>query len=81
VARAVIDLKEDIIPVLPQLCRIIKGCAFNLDEHIAGFNYQGMPVVIHKNEIVIHMASSEATADEFILWLRNILSNEESHSL
>jgi hypothetical protein len=36
-----------------------------------------MPVVIHKKEIVIHMAENESTAIEFMSWLKTILRNPQ----
>jgi hypothetical protein len=77
VARAVIELSEDIMPVLPYLCRLIKGCACNLDEHLAAFRLRGMPIVIKGKEIIIYQAADESEAVEVMIWLKMMLSNPD----
>ena len=69
--RAVIELSEDLIPVMSRVSSLIEGCAYNPETNLMGFNYKGMGVIVESKKITINNAEDEATAREVMNWLLN----------
>ncbi len=59
--RAVIELSGDLSPAMPHLKRVIKGCAYNPEEHILSFNREGKSVIVYAQKIVINNADEDET--------------------
>ena len=74
-ARAVIKLAADISPAMPLMHKVIKGCSYNPEAHLAAFPIRGMPIIIKANEITIYKAEDEAVAGKIMDWLKDTLNN------
>jgi hypothetical protein len=77
VARAVIELSEDISPAMPIISKLVKGCAYNPEAHLAAFNIGGMPVVISAKELAIYGVENEVAARNVMAWLKELLNNPD----
>ncbi|MFC2004758.1 hypothetical protein ACFLUY_00875 [Chloroflexota bacterium] len=76
-ARAVIELSEDINLVMPQMSRVIEGCAYSLGSHTAAFRFENMRVIVERNQITIYGAEDKATVKAVINWLKNIINDTD----
>ena len=75
--RAVVELSVDISNVMPNMSRLIKGCAYNPEANLMGFRIKNMGVIIEAYKITINNAEDEVTAKAVIDWLRNIINTIE----
>jgi len=75
--RAVVELSADISTAMPNMSRLIKGCAYNPEANLMGFRVKDMGVIIEAHKITINNAEDEATAKTVIDWLRNIINTTE----
>lgn len=73
--RAVIDFSEDISTLMPDLCRVIDGCAYDPVRKKMAFRAKGMGVVVEPRRISITDAGNTAAAIAVIEWLRDRLEN------
>jgi len=72
--RAVVELSADISTAMPNMSRLIEGCAYNPEANLMGFRVEGMGVIIEAHKMTINNAEDEATAKTVIDWLRNIIN-------
>ena len=75
--RAVVELSADISTAMPQMSKLIEGCAYNPEINFMGFRVKGMGVTVEANKITINKAEDEATAKAVVGWLRNIINITE----
>lgn len=73
--RAVITLEGDIAYAMPILERAIEGCAYSEIVPIAAFRYKNFGVIINKREILITNCMDEASAEEVMNFLKEIVNN------
>ena len=62
ITRAVVELSGDISPAMPRMQRLIEGCGYNPEAHIAAFRFKDMGVIVERNKIIINNAEDEAKA-------------------
>ncbi|MFC1953154.1 hypothetical protein ACFLWR_03385 [Chloroflexota bacterium] len=67
-ARAVIEFTENISPIMPQIYRVIEGCAYNNESHVAAFRYDDMRVIVENKKITIYGAEEKHTVERIISW-------------
>jgi hypothetical protein len=75
VTRAVIELSEDISPIMPQACVLIEGCGYSQEARTMGFSYKGLGVIVEAKKITINNAVNEVTAREVINWLMSKINS------
>jgi hypothetical protein len=71
-ARAVIQFKSNIGPLLPELCQAIPGCVYNPATGEAVFNAKGQIVNIESHRITILDSVKPADAHELMQWLQSL---------
>lgn len=59
---------------MPQMNRVIEGCAYNPEVYILAFRFKDIGVVIERNKILISKVEDETEALMVINWLKNILT-------
>jgi hypothetical protein len=59
---------------MPLMHRLIEGCGYNPEAHVAAFRFKDMGVIVERNQIIINNAEDEATARTVMDWLRGILN-------
>jgi ArsR family metal-binding transcriptional regulator len=72
--RAVIELSGDISTAMPRMRRLIEGCAYNPEAHVAAFRFRDMGVIVEPRKIIINNAEDEATAQTVMDWLINTIN-------
>lgn len=66
--RAVIELSEDLSPLMPRISQMIEGCGYSPEANTLGFNHKGFGVIAEPRRITINNASDNATAREVMDW-------------
>jgi hypothetical protein len=74
ITRAVIEFSEDISPALPLMQRLIEGCGYNPEAHVAAFRFKDMGVIVERNKIIVNNADTEAMAQTVIDFLKDVLN-------
>ncbi len=72
--RAVVELSDDISIAMPNMSRLIKGCAYNPEANLMGFRFRDMGVIVEAHKITINNAEDETTAKTVMDWLRDVVN-------
>ncbi len=70
--RAVIELSGDISPGMPNMSKLIEGCAYNSEMNIMGFRVKDMPVIAEAHQITVFGCKDESEAKAVIDWLKTL---------
>ncbi|MFC2038495.1 hypothetical protein ACFLUG_01835 [Chloroflexota bacterium] len=70
-ARAVIELNEDISSIMPQISGAIESCAYSPESQVLAFRFDDMRVIVEKSRIHIYGAEDEHTVKRVIRWIIN----------
>jgi len=62
---------------MPILERGIEGCAYSKEIPIVAFRYKNFGVIIHSRDMTINNAMDEASAEEVINFLKDIVNNAD----
>jgi hypothetical protein len=73
VARAVIEFNSEISPLMPLINKMVKGCCYNPEAHLAAFNFNGHAVVLEGNKITIYGTENAEGARNILEWLKETL--------
>ncbi len=73
-ARAVIEFNTDISPLMPLISKLVKGCGYNPDAHLAAFNIDGHAVIIESDKITIYGVEDAKASENILGWLKEIIS-------
>ena len=76
--RAVIELSEDVSPLMPELAQRIEGAGYSCESGVLGFNYKGFGVIVESKRITVNNAADEPTAREVVDWLTSRLNKRGS---
>lgn len=75
--RAVIELSGDISPAMPHMSKLIKGCAYNPENHIMAFHLEDKRVIVEARRILINNAEDEMKARIVAEWLKDIVNSAD----
>jgi ArsR family metal-binding transcriptional regulator len=62
---------------MPLMSRLIEGCGYNSEAHLAAFNLRNMAVVLERKKITIYNAENEAEAKAIMDWLKNMIKTSD----
>ena len=72
-ARAVIELSEDISPLISGLGRVVEGFAYNPENGEAAFRWQDRGVILNGRRIDIYGAEDDETVSGFLRWFAEMI--------
>jgi hypothetical protein len=59
---------------MPLMHRLIEGCGYNPEAHVAAFRFKDMGIIVEASKITITNAEDEATVQTVMGWLRSLLN-------
>ncbi len=66
--RAVIEIRGDIGPVMPEVSKLIEGCAYSPEAPGMAFRVRNMRVVVERYRVLVYNIKDEAAAKAVMDW-------------
>ena len=64
---------------MPQMSRIIEGCAYNPEVAVLAFRFKDMAIVVERDTIHIHKVRDEAETQLVIDWLASVINGGDDN--
>ena len=66
---------------MPQISRIIDGCAYNPEVHVLVFRFKDMGIVVERDRILINKVEYVAEAQVVIDWLAKLVKSSDEQAM